>query len=182
MAVCSAELKGPRTLSRIRPIPGPTFWKGLRGPRGRPDPQNDRFPTLSKLKMPLPKYSHVWAPPQKGLGGPALGLARCAPRPQPVDQRQTWQPFARLSYKGPRKLLRIWPIPGPTFWKVLRSPRGRPDPQNDRFPTLSKLKMPLPNPNQSTATCGFRYPAPPQKGPGGPALGLARCAARPRPR
>ena len=27
----------------------PTFWNGLPGPRGRPDPQNDRFPILKKL-------------------------------------------------------------------------------------------------------------------------------------
>ncbi len=34
----------------------PTLWKGFRGPRGRPDPQNDRFPILRKLKItsPLP--------------------------------------------------------------------------------------------------------------------------------
>ncbi len=25
-------------------------WKGLRGPRGRPDPHNDRFPTLKSFQ------------------------------------------------------------------------------------------------------------------------------------
>jgi hypothetical protein len=24
-------------------------------------PQSDRFPTLNKFKVPMPKYSHVWA-------------------------------------------------------------------------------------------------------------------------
>jgi hypothetical protein len=38
-----------------------TFCKGLRGPRGRPDPQNDRFPifrTVSRFYS-HPKCSHV---------------------------------------------------------------------------------------------------------------------------
>ena len=29
--------------------PPPAFCKGLRGPRGRPDPQNDRFPILKQV-------------------------------------------------------------------------------------------------------------------------------------
>ena len=29
----------------------PTFCKGLPGPRGRPDPQNDRFPILQKINI-----------------------------------------------------------------------------------------------------------------------------------
>ena len=32
----------------------PTFWKGLRGLRGRPDSQNDRFPILKTLIKFLP--------------------------------------------------------------------------------------------------------------------------------
>ncbi len=40
----------------------PTFCKGLRGPRGRPDPKNDRFPILKKFQNLLtkPKCSHEY--------------------------------------------------------------------------------------------------------------------------
>ncbi len=31
------------------PLGGPTFWKAFRAPRGRPHPQNDRFPTPLKF-------------------------------------------------------------------------------------------------------------------------------------
>ncbi len=30
----------------------PTFCKGLRGPRDRPDPKHDRFPTFEQFKTP----------------------------------------------------------------------------------------------------------------------------------
>ncbi len=43
------DLRGPRgprrPLQKVGASP-PTFWKGLRGPRGRPVPQNDRLPIL----------------------------------------------------------------------------------------------------------------------------------------
>ena len=36
-----------------------TFWKGLRGLRGRPDSQNDRFPILKTLINFIAIQSHV---------------------------------------------------------------------------------------------------------------------------
>ncbi len=55
----SGRSRGPgRPFRKVGAKP-PTFLYGLPGPRGRPDPKNDRFPTLNKLKVPMPKYSLV---------------------------------------------------------------------------------------------------------------------------
>ncbi len=48
----SAILGPRRPLQKVGGRSPPTFWKGLRGPRGHPDPRNDRFPTLNKSKIP----------------------------------------------------------------------------------------------------------------------------------
>ncbi len=42
---------GPGDPSKRWGAKPPTFGKGLRGPRGRPDPQNGPFPTLKQLSI-----------------------------------------------------------------------------------------------------------------------------------
>jgi hypothetical protein len=39
---------------------GRSPWKGLRGPRGRPDPENDRSPILKKLKITSQGTATKW--------------------------------------------------------------------------------------------------------------------------
>ena len=54
------QRRARRKDTRKHKLDQPTnFWKGLRGPRGRPDPQNGRFPTLEKFKTPSRKYTYL---------------------------------------------------------------------------------------------------------------------------
>ncbi len=53
----------------------PTFCKGLRGPRGRPDPKNDRFQILKQFwnLSTKPECSHGFKPEQNRLNSFGAG-------------------------------------------------------------------------------------------------------------
>ncbi len=63
-----AATGGRGTLPKGGGAKPPTFWEGIWGHRGRPDPQNDRFPIRKKIGEHPPKVQprYEGIPPRRG--------------------------------------------------------------------------------------------------------------------
>ncbi len=96
--ICRARLGGPGgpgDPSNGWGAKPPTFWKGLRGPRGRRDPPNDRIPILNKFNENYspPKCSHVqcearledWTTGDMSLGVPHTPGTHAFPDPENIQ-------------------------------------------------------------------------------------------------
>ena len=110
----------------------PTPLEGFPAARGRPDLQNRRFPVGQKIIYSKPRCS-VLTPPS-GSGEMALEVV-----------------------SGADFSCKLMCGAGPVDLRGSRGPRGRPDPENDRFSAKSKTP-PLLNPpsgNRRTRACRF---------------------------
>ena len=76
----------------------PTCWKGLRGPRSRPDPQNDRLLTLKQFHIPS-QSTDTGPGTENTIEQPKISTEAASHKESPPSCKDS----SRLSYGRPRK-------------------------------------------------------------------------------